>query len=141
MDLRDFEPARTDRRLSGETAQAPALHHRVYFAFVIVQLGVMLLALAVVAPLLSLLLPRRIAGRLGRSAVSMIYRCCWTIAKGLAPTSPLRAFALYLNAVLRGCYPPKLAAVVFIQVFVPDTLYRRMADRVIALTERKATPA
>jgi len=83
MDLRDFEPARTDRRLSGETAQAPALHHRVYFAFVIVQLGVMLLALAVVAPLLSLLLPRRIAGRLGRSAVSMIYRCCWTIAEGL----------------------------------------------------------
>ena len=25
MDLRDFEPARTDRRLSGETAQPPAL--------------------------------------------------------------------------------------------------------------------
>ena len=32
MDLRDFEPARTDRRLSGETAQAPALRHRVFFA-------------------------------------------------------------------------------------------------------------
>jgi len=74
---------------------------------------------------------------------SRAYHGCrgWTIAKGLAPISPLRAFALYLNAVLRGCYPPKLAAVVFIQVFVPDTLYRRMADRVIALTERKATPA
>jgi 1-acyl-sn-glycerol-3-phosphate acyltransferase len=83
MDLRDFEPARTDRRLSGETAQSPALRHRIFFAFVIVQLGVMLLALAVVAPLLSLLLPRGIAGRLGRTVVSMIYRCCWAIAEGL----------------------------------------------------------
>lgn len=65
----------------------------------------------------------------------------WVIAKGLAPTSPLRAFGLYLNAVLRGCYRPKLAAVVFVQVFVPDVLYRRVADRVIALTERRVRPA
>ena len=64
-------------------SQAPALWHRIFFAFVIVQLGVMLLALAAVAPLLSLLLPRGIAGRLGRTVVSMIYRCCWAIAEGL----------------------------------------------------------
>jgi glycosyltransferase involved in cell wall biosynthesis len=64
----------------------------------------------------------------------------WTIAKGLAPTQPLRAFGLYLNAVLRGCYRPRLAAIVFVQVFVPDALYRRVADRVIALTERKSRP-
>jgi glycosyltransferase involved in cell wall biosynthesis len=58
----------------------------------------------------------------------------WTIAKGVARDAPLRALALYLNAVMRGCYRPKLAAVVFVQVFVPDAIYRRMADRVIALT-------
>ena len=58
MDLRDFEPARTDRRLSAETGQPPALRHRVFFACVIVQLGVMSLAWNLVAPLLSLLLPR-----------------------------------------------------------------------------------
>lgn len=64
----------------------------------------------------------------------------WTIAKGLAPSKPLSALALYLNALLRGCYRRRLAAVVFVQVFVPDTLYRRVADRVIALTERRPKP-
>jgi 1-acyl-sn-glycerol-3-phosphate acyltransferase len=83
MDLRDFEPARTDRRLSGETAQAPALRHRIFFACVIVQLGLMSLAWNLLAPLLSLLLPRASAGRVGRAGVSYIYRCCWTSAEML----------------------------------------------------------
>lgn len=74
MDLRDFEPARTDRRLSGETAQAPALRHRVFFALVIFQLGAMSLAWALLAPLLSLLLPRAIAGRLGRAEWTLAYQ-------------------------------------------------------------------
>jgi len=71
---------------------------------------------------------------------SSAYHGCrgWVIAKGLAPSAPWKAFALYTNAVLRGCYRPRLAAVVFVQVFVPDALYRRMADRVIALTERRS---
>jgi 1-acyl-sn-glycerol-3-phosphate acyltransferase len=83
MDLRDFEPARTDRRLSGETAQAPGLRHRIFFACVIVQLGAMSLAWNVLAPLLSFVLPRSIGGRLGRSGVSFIYRCCWASAERL----------------------------------------------------------
>lgn len=83
MDLRDFEPARTDRRLSGETAQPPALWHRVFFAIVIAQLGAMSLAWNLLAPLLSLATPRAISGRLGRWGVAMIYRCCWTTAEGL----------------------------------------------------------
>jgi len=83
MDLRDFEPARTDRRLSAETGQAPGLRHRVFFAFVIAQLGAMSLVWNLLAPLLSLLLPRTAGGRLGRSGVSYIYRCCWTTAEGL----------------------------------------------------------
>ncbi len=81
MDLRDFEPARTDRRLSAETGQPPGLRHRVFFAYVILQLGAMSLAWALLAPLLSLLLPRTAGGRLGRSAVSYMYRCCWTTAE------------------------------------------------------------
>ena len=83
MDLRDFEPARTDRRLSGETAQSPALRHRVFFACVIVQLAAMSLVWNLVAPLLSLLLPRAIGGRLGRAGVSFLYRSCWASAERL----------------------------------------------------------
>jgi 1-acyl-sn-glycerol-3-phosphate acyltransferase len=83
MDLRDFEPARADRRLSGETGLAPALRHRLLFACVIVQLGAMSLVWSVVAPLLSLVLPRAAGGRFGRSAVSFIYRCCWASAERL----------------------------------------------------------
>lgn len=83
MDLRDFEPARTDRRLSGETAKAPSLRHRVFFACVIAQLGSMSLVWSLVAPVLSLLLPRESSGRIGRAGVSYIYRCCWTSAEML----------------------------------------------------------
>ena len=83
MDLRDFEPARTDRRLSGETAQPPALWHRVFFACVIAQVGAMSLVWNLLAPLLALLLPRAIAGTLGRAGVAYIYRCCWTSAEML----------------------------------------------------------
>ena len=81
MDLRDFEPARTDRRLSAETGQPPGLRHRVFFAFLIAQLGAMSLVWNLLAPLLSLLLPRAAGGHLGRAGVSYIYRCCWTTAE------------------------------------------------------------
>jgi 1-acyl-sn-glycerol-3-phosphate acyltransferase len=83
MDLRDYEPARTDRRLSAETGQAPSLRHRVFFAVVIVQLGVMSLVWNLLAPLLDALLPRACAGRLGRAGVSFVYRCCWWSAERL----------------------------------------------------------
>jgi 1-acyl-sn-glycerol-3-phosphate acyltransferase len=83
MDLRDFEPARTDRRLSGEAAQAPSLGHRFLFACVIVQLGLMSLGFAVLAWLLRWLLPRGLAGRVGRAGISFMYRCCWSSAERL----------------------------------------------------------
>jgi glycosyltransferase involved in cell wall biosynthesis len=57
----------------------------------------------------------------------------WMIAKGVAQTSKLAALKLYANAVMRGCYRPKMAAVVFLQIFFPDWLYRRIADGLIAL--------
>jgi 1-acyl-sn-glycerol-3-phosphate acyltransferase len=83
MDLRDFESARADRRLSDDAELAPSLRHRFLFAVVIVQLGAMSLVWALLAPLLALLLPRAAAGRLGRSGVSLLYRCCWASAERL----------------------------------------------------------
>lgn len=59
--------------------------------------------------------------------------CGWMIAKGLAPTGSFRALQLYLSALRRGCYRPRLAGIVFLQIFLPDRLYRRIADTAIAL--------
>jgi hypothetical protein len=56
----------------------------------------------------------------------------WMIAKGVVQKRPLLALRFYLAAVLRGCYRPRLAAVVLLQIFASDRLYRTMADRVIA---------
>ena len=81
MDLRDFEPARQSRRLSGNAAQKPALVDRLLFVCVLVELGAMSLAWNLVAPLLALVLPRGVAGRLGRSAISFVYRSCWASAE------------------------------------------------------------
>lgn len=55
----------------------------------------------------------------------------WAIAKGVAVDKPWRALRYYLTAVGRGCYAPRLALIVFLQIFLSDTLYRRLADRAI----------
>ena len=55
----------------------------------------------------------------------------WTIAKTVAVAHPWRALGLYLTAVKHGCYRPQLAAIIFLQIFLPDRLYRRIADRAI----------
>jgi len=69
----------------------------------------------------------------------------WAVAKGVAIDNPLRALGLYLNAVLHGCYGPGLAGIVFLQIFLPDRLYRAVADGAIRwlragmqLAEKKA---
>jgi glycosyltransferase involved in cell wall biosynthesis len=54
----------------------------------------------------------------------------WMIAKGIAPSAPLRALGLYLSAVARGCYRPRMAAVIFLQIFIPDRAYRALVDGV-----------
>jgi hypothetical protein len=56
----------------------------------------------------------------------------WPYAKRIATTEPLTALGLYLNAVVRGCYRPSLAGVIFLQIFLGSGLYRRMADYLIA---------
>ncbi len=55
----------------------------------------------------------------------------WAIAKGIVVTTPLRALRFYLSAVFRGCYHPRLAAIIFLQIFLPDSVYRAIADNTI----------
>jgi hypothetical protein len=56
----------------------------------------------------------------------------WAVAKGVMRHAPLRALGYYLSAVRHGCYRPGLAAVVFLQIALPDRLYRAVADNAIA---------
>lgn len=60
----------------------------------------------------------------------------WAAAKGVAATRPLEALRLYLTAVLHGAYSPALALRVFLQIFLSDEAYRRLADATL-----KAKPA
>lgn len=52
----------------------------------------------------------------------------WYIAKGVAVTSKIAALKLFLAALLHGAYRPALAVRIFLQIFLPDALYRRLAD-------------
>jgi glycosyltransferase involved in cell wall biosynthesis len=66
--------------------------------------------------------------------VQAYYGCRgWMIAKGVATANPFEALRLFAQAVIRGCYSARLAAIVFLQIFFPDRLYRRLADGAIAL--------
>ncbi len=56
----------------------------------------------------------------------------WAYAKLIAPRRPVAALALYLNAALRGCYRPRLAAIIFLQIFLGRSAYRRLADQAIS---------
>ncbi|HET7335091.1 MAG TPA: glycosyltransferase family 2 protein [Rhizomicrobium sp.] len=52
----------------------------------------------------------------------------WAVAKGVAVESKFWALRLYLNAVLRGCYRPRLAVIIFLQIFLSNSAYRKLAD-------------
>jgi glycosyltransferase involved in cell wall biosynthesis len=56
----------------------------------------------------------------------------WAIAKHVAMTHPFEALKLYLAALLRGCYRPGLAGIIFLQIFLSDRTYRSVADHAIA---------
>ena len=56
----------------------------------------------------------------------------WAYAKLVARDRPWAALGLYLNAVLRGCYRPPMAAIIFLQIFLSRSGYRRLADQAIA---------
>ena len=52
----------------------------------------------------------------------------WAYAKLIVRQRPLTALGLYLGAVIRGCYRPRLAAAIFLQIFLGRAAYRRLAD-------------
>jgi glycosyltransferase involved in cell wall biosynthesis len=56
----------------------------------------------------------------------------WAYAKLVAPEHPLVALGLYLNALLRCCYRPSLAIIIFLQIFLGRRGYRRLADQAIS---------
>ena len=56
----------------------------------------------------------------------------WMIAKGVVRTSVWQAMRLYAGAISRGSYRPRLAIVVFLQIFFPDSVYRKMVNFVVA---------
>lgn len=56
----------------------------------------------------------------------------WAYAKLIVRDRPYAALQLFLNAVGRGCYRPSLAAIIFLQIFLGRTGYRRLADRAIS---------
>lgn len=66
----------------------------------------------------------------------------WAIAKGVAVTNKRAALKLFLAALLHGAYRPAMAARIFLQIFLPDAFYRRLADRAVALprSSRNAEP-
>jgi len=65
----------------------------------------------------------------------------WAIAKHVAMTNRVEALGLYLAALLRGCYRPGLAGIIFLQIFLPDGAYRNMADQAIARLGAGLRPA
>lgn len=61
------------------------------------------------------------------------YGCLgWAYAKYVATQDRLAALKLYLSAVLHGCYRPSLAGIIFLQIFLSDGAYRRLADTAVA---------
>ncbi len=61
----------------------PNVLQRLLFALLIAQLGLMSLGWNIVAPLLSLVLPRRAGTRVGRAGISAVYRTFWWSAERL----------------------------------------------------------
>jgi glycosyltransferase involved in cell wall biosynthesis len=60
------------------------------------------------------------------------YGCLgWAYAKHVAMSDRFAALKLYLAALVRGCYRPSLAGIVFLQIFLSDSAYRKLADTAI----------
>lgn len=52
----------------------------------------------------------------------------WHHAKNIRPASSRLALRLYSRALVNRSYSPRLAVLIFMQIFLPDRLYRWMAD-------------
>lgn len=60
----------------------------------------------------------------------------WHAAKSVWPTSRRTALKYYFDALRRGAFSPRVAAIVLLQIIVPDRTYRGIADFWIAFTNR-----
>jgi glycosyltransferase involved in cell wall biosynthesis len=56
----------------------------------------------------------------------------WVVAKGVTATNVFAALLLYFSALVRGCYRPRLAVAIFLQIVLPERLYRALADSALA---------
>jgi hypothetical protein len=67
----------------------------------------------------------------------------WAYAKMLSRDGEKwQALKLYLAAVLTGCYAPRLAVVIALQIFLGADTYRRLADAAIGGPQRgRSAPA
>nr|WP_234794624.1 glycosyltransferase family 2 protein [Xaviernesmea oryzae] len=59
----------------------------------------------------------------------------WHLAKKVASRNFFRAQLMYWQAVFSGAFSPRLAMVVFLQIVLPDSLYRWLANRGIMLAK------
>ncbi len=60
------------------------------------------------------------------------YGCLgWSYAKHVAVHDRFAALKLYLAALVRGCYRPSLAGIIFLQIFLSGRAYRKLADGAI----------
>ena len=57
----------------------------------------------------------------------------WRLAKTLVESSYFKAFLLYANALLRGAYGPKMAVIIYCQIFFPIKIYRKVTDSIASL--------
>ncbi|MDD4910670.1 MAG: glycosyltransferase [Sideroxydans sp.] len=58
----------------------------------------------------------------------------WHVAKGYFVTGRrLKALALFTRAAVLGCYKPKLAVVVFLQVVLSKSAYRKLSDLLLKI--------
>jgi glycosyltransferase involved in cell wall biosynthesis len=65
----------------------------------------------------------------------------WAVAKFVANGDKWEALRLFLGAVVRGCYPARLMGIVFLQIFLSDGAYRRVADGAISRLGAGLRPA
>lgn len=53
----------------------------------------------------------------------------WEVAKGFAKKGRIgKSLFLYIRALFNNCYKPNLAFIIFIQIFFPDYVFRKIAD-------------
>jgi glycosyltransferase involved in cell wall biosynthesis len=57
----------------------------------------------------------------------------WRLAKTLVDRSYFKALSYYANALFRGSYGPKMAIIIFCQIFFPIRIYRTVTDTIAAL--------